>query len=317
MLCVHMGQPTLDKRGRLGVRLDAGSIGASCFNCSFKFKWTCNGRISDKFALFLSGIGVPEGDIAKLRFQAAKEASESVEGSPFTANDVQLVTWSSVELPADSLSLSEWSKYGCDDPNFLKALSYAHERRMDDFDNLYWTPCIDFQYNKRIIIPCLYNGRIVGYSARYYGDTPYKMVPKYLNNFPENFIYNLDAYKYNDRKYCIVCEGMLDAYLIDGVSCIGNSINAQQIEALKKLNKTIILCPDRDSPGQGLIDIAVREGWAVSFPKWEADVKDPAQAVQRYGKIYTLKTIIDGMEVNALKIHVSRKFDNYREKQYE
>ena len=51
-----------------------------------------------------------------------------------------------------------------------------------------------------------------------------------------------------------------------------------------------MLVPDRDKAGQKLIDDALEYGWSVSFPEWEADVKDINAAVIRYGKLFTLKS---------------------------
>ena len=69
----------------------------------------------------------------------------------------------------------------------------------------------------------------------------------------------------------------------------------------------IVLVPDRDKAGQKLIDDALEYGWSVSFPEWEADVKDINAAVIRYGRLFTLKSIIDTKQTNRLKINLMRK----------
>jgi hypothetical protein len=65
--------------------------------------------------------------------------------------------------------------------------------------------------------------------------------------------------------------------------------------------------PDRDRSGKRLLDKALEYGWAVSFPLWEPDVKDCADAHQRYGKLYTLRSILADTETSALKIKLRSK----------
>ena len=127
---------------------------------------------------------------------------------------------------------------------------------------------------------------------------------------PDNFVYNLDEQHY-DRKYCILCEGVIDAHLTSGIASLGNSINDKQVEVINSLKKTIILVPDRDSSGEGTIKVAVNNGWLVSFPKWGEEIKDAADAVEKYGKLLTVESILTSVVSNPLKIHVARKFDNF------
>ena len=65
--------------------------------------------------------------------------------------------------------------------------------------------------------------------------------------------------------------------------------------------------PDRDAAGQKLINDALEYGWSVSFPDWHSDVKDINDAVVRYGKLFTLKSIIDAKQTSSLKINLMRK----------
>ena len=73
------------------------------------------------------------------------------------------------------------------------------------------------------------------------------------------------------------------------------------------LAREIILVPDRDRAGQQLIDDALEYGWSVSFPEWEPDVKDINDSVVRYGKLFTLKSILDAKQTSRLKINLLRK----------
>jgi hypothetical protein len=45
----------------------------------------------------------------------------------------------------------------------------------------------------------------------------------------------------------------------------------------------------------------------VSFPPWDPDVKDANDAVQKYGKLFTVKSILDFSVDNSTKAEVMAK----------
>ena len=53
----------------------------------------------------------------------------------------------------------------------------------------------------------------------------------------------------------------------------------------------------------------MRENWYVSFPKWDPDIKDAADASKKYGKLYTLFSVIQAKTNNKLDISIRRKMD--------
>ncbi len=110
-----------------------------------------------------------------------------------------------------------------------------------------------------------------------------------------------------DRKFVIVTEGPFDAITISGVSILGSEINDIQRELIEGLNRKIIVVPDRDQPGQKLIDQAIEYGWGVSFPEWHDSVEDTADAVLKYGRLFTMQSILKNTETNKLKINLKRK----------
>ena len=99
----------------------------------------------------------------------------------------------------------------------------------------------------------------------------------------------------------------MDAIAIDGVAALGSKLNKQQLSLLRNTDKEIIVLPDRQRKNQGLIDVALEENWAVSFPDWDDEVKDAADASCKYGKLFTLQTIIDSRTKNELQINVKRR----------
>ena len=65
--------------------------------------------------------------------------------------------------------------------------------------------------------------------------------------------------------------------------------------------------PDRDAPGEKLINQAIEFGWNVAFPEWEDDVQDVADAVAKYGRLFTMQSILKTSESSKFKIDLKRK----------
>ena len=55
------------------------------------------------------------------------------------------------------------------------------------------------------------------------------------------------------------------------------------------------------------VNVAIKQGWSVSFPPWEDDIKDASDAVMRYGRLFTVKSVLDSVETNATKIKILAK----------
>ena len=307
----HLQGHNQDKRQRFGIKFSVdGSFGINCFNCSFRCKWDVGHHLSKPLIWFLENISVPEEDIRELKFAAHREKEHVVPKNAPILSVVSKADWVKMDLPEGSKKIIELAEENCTDENFLKVAEYALSRKLP-LNDLYWSPMIDNQFNKRLIIPFFYKNVIVGYTARYYATDKNKLIPKYYMQEPSNFVYNIDK-QHEDRKYLIITEGAIDAMMVSGIACLGNKLNDTQISIINSLNKQVVLCPDRDNSGGNLIDVATANGWSVSFPSWEDDIKDPSDAVVRYGRLLTVKSILDSIVSNPLKIHVSRKFDNYK-----
>ena len=118
-------------------------------------------------------------------------------------------------------------------------------------------------------------------------------------------MFNLDAQKEHD--IIIVTEGQLDAIQVGGVALAGNSPSDAQCTIIEELEKDIVLLPDFDSAGMDTINTAIKRGWSVAFPEWEPDIKDANDAVMRYGRLFTVKSILESIEKNSTKIKILAK----------
>ena len=95
--------------------------------------------------------------------------------------------------------------------------------------------------------------------------------------------------------------------MIDGIAVQGNHVTAEQAHLINKLNKRVIVCPDRDNAGKEFIEQALTLDWEVSFPPWHTDIKDAADAVLKYGRLATVSSIIQHATGNQLKARVKAK----------
>jgi DNA primase len=183
----------------------------------------------------------------------------------------------------------------------LEVCKYVEFRNFDPLDGrFFWTPMPGFQ--DRVIIPFYSQGRTVGYTGRKVKDGK----PKYLTESQSGYVFNLDKQTY-DKKVLIVVEGQFDALAIDGAAIMTNQPNETQIARINALGKQVIVVPDRDRAGSRMISAAIDNQWSVSFPMWGDDIKDVADAVKKYGKLYTLTTILHYCENSQLKIKLMKK----------
>ena len=212
----------------------------------------------------LQWLNAPDDIINKLALTVMQEN----EGIQVKQQLVEVPTFNAVQLPPAARKLQDWADYCALEPtgvdsNLVKIFEYMKQRNlhMDDTD-YYWTP--ELGYRDRLIIPFLYEGKNVGWTARTV--TPNKN-PKYLSEQQPGFVYNLDEQGPN-KVFTIVCEGPLDALHIDGVALLGSEVKDQQAMLINRLNKDVIVVPDRDEAGSKLIEEAIDLGWGVSMPDW-------------------------------------------------
>ena len=308
----HIRGHSVDKKNRLRMReASDGSIGINCFQCGFKTRWSEGDPLSKNLCWFLESIGVPELDVNKLKFESHKSSS-SVTSSVTLDGNIQS-KWKNISLPEDAMSIYDWAKNGCDDKNFLKVIEYIGNRGIMRPHDLFWSPSSKDMLNRRFIIPFYHDGNPAGYVSRYAGKPPSKKVPKYFGKKNDHYLYNLDNQKDINQKYCIITEGVLDAFCVNGVSPLGGKITQPQADIINRLSKEVILCPDRDDKGSQLVDMAISNGWKVCFPNWDHNIKDSADACLKYGRVLTVQSIIESAESDELKIKISRKMDNYYE----
>ena len=304
--CIHNGE-TQDKKKRGGIMAGAdGTLSYHCFNCGYKASYVLGRKLTQKMRTFMGYIGIADDTIKKLAIEAMRheEGDTKYEKKKF-------VSFHKKQMPKNTHSLDVWlEKYVAKDltaPQYNKIdglLNYLKVRGIDPtwYDFMY-SPDMYFNFNQRLIIPFYWRGVIVGYTGRLF-ETVEKV--KYVTDVQPGYVFNMDTQDWT-RKFVIVTEGPFDAITVSGVSILGSEINDVQRGLINNLNRQVIVVPDRDAPGEKLINQAIEFGWSVAFPEWDKTVEDVADAVLNYGRLFTIQSILKSTESSKLKIDLKRK----------
>jgi len=307
--CTHNGE-SADTRGRGGFITNSdGHISYSCFNCNFRASYVPGRHLTYKFRKLLSWLGADENTIKRLVIDAIRIRELVAPETLVEVEEAEPINFRARPLPAEAQTFVGWeSWYTLKDSDvhqeFHDAVLYTAARRIDltryDF---YWTPEKQNNLNRRVIVPFTWRNKIIGYTARALYDG---IKPKYYNSHEPGYVFNTDQQR-SDAKFVIVVEGPFDAMAIDGVAILGNECSEQQADIIDGLAREVIVVPDADRAGAKLVDAAVEYGWSVSFPLWQRDCKDIGEAVERYGKLFVLKSILAARETNKLKIELHKR----------
>ena len=327
--CVHNGE-TADTRGRGGIINSAdGAVSYHCFNCGFKTSWRPGWHISYKFRKLLRWFGADDNTIQRLVIEAVR-LKDTVAPDAIPATDIATLDFKARPLPPDTASIRHWAtamRLGADwndhgisnvdlPEQLVKCCDYLLTRGAKEYNKSYEFYLSDDQaYNmhRRVIIPFYWQDQLIGYTARAMDDG---VKPKFHSSYEPNYVFNVDKQR-AESKFVIVCEGPFDALSVDGVAVLSNSISEVQADIIDSLARQVIVVPDFDVKpnkqgrlvwsGKQLVDAALEYGWAVSFPIWHETCKDINEAQVKYGKLFTLKAILAGVETNRLKIELLKK----------
>ena len=304
--CVHNGE-TADKKKRGGIMTSAdGTVSYHCFNCGYKASYVIGRKLTYKMRQFMGYIGIPDDTIRKLAIEAMREEEGDVK-----YEKKKFVTFKKKDLPKQTRSLGEWLE-----EYTVGTMTKEQQTKIDNLLNYLAGRGIgadwyDFMYSsdkhwdvdKRLLIPFYWRGDIVGFTGRMFEQSD---KVKYYTDVQPGYVFNMDAQDWT-RKFVIVTEGPFDAITVSGVSILGSEINDIQKELINNLNRQVIVVPDRDAPGEKLINQAMEFGWSVAFPEWEDGVDDVADAVLKYGRLFTIQSILKTTESSKLKIDLKRK----------
>jgi hypothetical protein len=238
-------------------------------------------------------MGVPENEIEHLTLESLRHRSIHglISDRQQTLNTLQGIDFEERELPAFSelltpeLDEERWQ--------YVQARGVPEHFPIMTIENQNLRP--------NVIVPFTYNNRIVGHTTRYLDNRK----PKYLSDVQPGYVFGIDQQQ-EHWQYVLVTEGIFDALSIDGVAVMHSEISDAQARLIRSLGRQVIVVPDQDTSGLSLIDRAVELGWSVSMPEWD-NCKDANDAVQRYGKLATILSILENAESSRIKIELRKK----------
>ena len=305
--CVHRGHKADNRqRGNLWFGTDT-TVGYHCFNCGYK--WRFGGeRLSDAAQDWLTWLGVDAEQTRGLKMHLLQAQLQGADAKPqFTPSRVPVhqVT----PMPLQAAPFHVWASDPDPPEKFLQACAYVQHRHMQDWESYdyYWSPETTHDMCDRVILPFYDQAEIVGWCGRLCVPAKPRQ-PKYYNSdIPPGYLFNQDQLK-KPRKHVIICEGPFDAIACQGVAVMSSQMSDLQIKRVLDHDLMPIVLPDRQDNNQHMIDQALAFGWAVSFPDWDADIKDAADACVRYGSIYTITSIMQAATTDAISIGIKRKW---------
>lgn len=296
--CQHRGHSP-DTRKRGGIRFDGNGIVYNCFNCKFSTGWQPGSPFGEKMKTLSRWLGANEDTIKEMVFEALKTEGEEYAPEHYQSK----IEFTDKELPEAAAPISKWlEQYDNVTAEWLDPLiNYITDRGFDPLsENFYWSPTPG--YENRVIIPFRWQNRIVGNTARKVTNGK----PKYLSDQHPHFVFNFDAQQEN-QKYILVCEGPFDALAVNGVALLTNDIADQQSRIINSLGAEVIVIPDQDQAGLALFDRASELNWSVAMPNWDDSVKDVAEAVLKYGKLFVIVDAIKTAQKGAVRINLAKK----------
>ena len=283
-------------------------MGYNCYNCGFKTRFD-GYDLGKHFEQLMVWMGIPTEDIRNAKLGLLHNKLEGIEPGKADNSAIFNKHFNEVDLPQGAVPMEAVAELEEIPQTYIDAVGYLSDRGAAVAENYsyYWSPSNKYDMNRRVIVPFYHKGKVVGWTARYAG-TPPSGTPRYFNSeLQAGYLFNNAALDKPNRKYVLLLEGPFDAIAVDGVAVLGSELSTDQLLWLTACDKEIVVVPDRQRKNQGLIDVALQQGWSVSFPQWEDKIKDAAQASSRYGRLYTLRTILDNKTDSPLQIGVKRQ----------
>lgn len=290
-----------DHSPRAGWRIEPHEVFYNCYNCHFHASYE---EGTGKFSRWMKEVcranGITDTDLqaitASLFFNKAEKTDKEITLEVLTK--VKLHT-PEVSFPDRTLQLGSIGHDDFQEP----LIEYLLGRKVDPL-KFYFS--LDPQHLRRVIIPFWRNEKLIFWQSRAIDK---QVKPRYRNcsASKDAIIYGYDRmFEYSEAPL-FVSEGAFDAEVIDGICILGSSLNAAKIEVLHKTRRRIIFVIDRDSNGGDLGDEVIRQGWELTFvdPRAE-DIND---SVCKFGKLYTLYTLIKNATTKTNKIQSKMQLD--------
>ena len=169
--CCETQGLTQKRLQRGGITLGAdGAVSYHCFNCGTKAHYAPGRQLNFKFKRLLRQFGADESDIKRLIIEAIR-IRELINPEEVKEEEETKIEFKARELPKDALSFQQLLTYHILDdfkrvPALLNsAVDYIKSRKINtDKYEFYWTDSVEHSLHQRVIIPCIWEGKTIGYT---------------------------------------------------------------------------------------------------------------------------------------------------------
>lgn len=299
--CEVCGDGSRTKGPRGGWRFDGEMCFYHCFNQGCEGNFDPNREIpysKDMNKIFLA-FGIPKDPINTILFKKKLER-----GTPLVKQKRESKTANPIAVPDHFYKLCDAEP---DDVIAIKAKDYLITERFIDPSEypFYLSTGISKSTNpkdislakslrNRIIIPSFKREQMVYWIARSL-DKNSKL--RYLNlDIPKgNIIYGFDRLYAATRAPLFICEGFFDAFHVNGVAVLENSMTKDQIDLIDRSPRTKIVIPDKHGDSKRLAEQALDKGWSISLPDI-GSCTDISKGIAKYGKLYVIDSIVKNIQ---------------------
>lgn len=289
--CHHRGE-SQDRRLRGGAKISDQGWSFHCFNCGYTASFVLGRTLTFKARQLLTWLNVPSDVIDRINLESMRYRSVQglLESTKAHAVD-ESVKFDARRLPQGFELV--------DAQTHPEHWQYLNRRAVPINYPVGMTPDAA---RSGVIIPFTHQDEIVGSCVRFLDNRN----PRYIHDMPPGYVFGADLQK-PQWQHVLIMEGVFDALSVSGMAVLHADINDRQVQLIRGLGKPVTVVPDRDSAGIKLIDRALELGWAVSFPAWPSHCKDVNDAVQEFGALVTVLTIMQARETSRIKIELKKK----------
>lgn len=281
------------KKGkRAGFKFDGDIVAYNCFNCNHTGSYdpSINKTMPNKMASVLEAFSVPEDSWKPLLFQTMMNDDVFIDRQRrvyvnYEPNEIQLPPCiTPINPDGDDFDLYAIEYLEQERHINWKEYPFMIGRKQENYPGY-------LKWYGRLIIPFYKDGKLIFYQGRDLTDTKTR---KYLSAdvVRDCILYGYENIYKHERTPLYIVEGWFDAWHLDGIAVLSNKMTQQQIHWINQSHREKVVVPDRFGNGDVLANQALDLGWSISTPDI-GDCKDPSDAIKEYGKMYTLKTIID------------------------
>jgi len=280
-----------DHSERAGFKFGGAEVRYNCFNCQARFVFTeGDTSVSKNARHILTCYGITREELNEVTGSSflLKKAETKEITLESMKPQVSLRT-PEIQLPPHSYPLGSSFSEELQVP----ILEYLEGRVVDPLRvNAHFST--DPKFLNRVILPCTREGKIIFWQAR---TILPDVKPRYLSPSisKDAVLWGYDNIFKNYDMPLFITEGIFDAEPLEGVALIGSKLNEAKLEILNRVRRRKIVVVDRDGNGERLAEVALKNGWEISFTP--QDVGDVNKSIQKYGRTFTIWTLMKNSTV--------------------